>query len=336
MCRRWYGANSAWVVPLEHVLNTAVWFFPERFGGENGLAIEAAASLLGIWDVLNAYAHGAARAKGQPDAGLWPLYLCGCRQLDVLVELALMRLARSPEGRHSRGLYRGLAAYEAAKAALRLGILARTGARLLVRAGEDGVAAAPANRVRDEFLGFRARRGLRADAASRPVGPAELAGTEEGRACRRAARLMAAAEVLYACRPACYAWALARSGRRSWRAWLLSLALDAAALRAHALAQAGLAGAVGKRGREAYNRRLAGPTRWAAEWTEQERDELARRRLLLAVYLFRSPCFDAVTGPALRRLAAALGRVPVAGTLAGRGADMLEGMQQYYSYTNVA
>eukprot|EP00475_Leptophrys_vorax_P006384 TRINITY_DN13949_c0_g4_i1.p1 TRINITY_DN13949_c0_g4~~TRINITY_DN13949_c0_g4_i1.p1 ORF type:complete len:360 (+),score=-6.05 TRINITY_DN13949_c0_g4_i1:41-1081(+) len=67
--------------------------------------------------------------------------------------------------------------------------------------------------------------------------------------------------------------------------------------------------------------------------TEEERAELARRRMLLVMYLLRSPCFDTVTRTPLEGLATALKPIPLLGMLAARGYDLLLGIQSVYFYT---
>ncbi len=69
-------------------------------------------------------------------------------------------------------------------------------------------------------------------------------------------------------------------------------------------------------------------------YTESERDELSRRKLVLAVYLLRSPLFELGARPALETVAGALTRLPLVGGLAPRGSELLIGMQQFFSYTN--
>ena len=71
-------------------------------------------------------------------------------------------------------------------------------------------------------------------------------------------------------------------------------------------------------------------------YTEKEREELLRRKLVLAMYLLRSPVFELGAQPALERLAGALTRLPLVGALAPRGSELLIGMQQYFTYTNAA
>mmetsp|Transcript_25288 Transcript_25288/g.63748 ORF Transcript_25288/g.63748 Transcript_25288/m.63748 type:complete len:172 (-) Transcript_25288:247-762(-) len=71
----------------------------------------------------------------------------------------------------------------------------------------------------------------------------------------------------------------------------------------------------------------------AIAWTPAERSERARRRLALLYYLLRSPAFEGVTRPMLQRAQGVLSYVPLVGSITGKGLEIMEGIQQYYTYT---
>ena len=135
---------------------------------------------------------------------------------------------------------------------------------------------------------------------------------------------MVTAETIHALRPAIYALFLYRHGRASWRPFMTSLALDLASLAIHL------------RVRGILERERPGvlPRYLDKPYTERERDELLRRKLVLAMYLLRSPLFELGARPTLEMLARALTRLPLVGGIAPRGSELLIGMQQYFSYTN--
>ena len=161
-----------------------------------------------------------------------------------------------------------------------------------------------------------------------PMAALAAAGDAARAAAWRGAEAVAWGELLFLLRPVLYVAALRSHGDSSWKPWLLSLAVDAAS--AALIRRGGAAAAAAAR---------AGPPGAAAHraaafgWSDAEAGELARRRALLALYLVRRPAYDAATAPALARVARALARVPLAGTLAARGLDLINGVTSYYSYT---
>ena len=251
----------------------------------------------------------------------------------MLVEMAAVKAleggTQKRGGRRQQGRYIALALFEGLKSAVRLAVLRQGGARLLQRAGEEGVARPPPGKELEEDLRkFRARYCL---PPSTGVSSAGTRSDAEAFALRRSAltvanarALLGTAETVHALRPAVYALFLWRHGRASWRPFAASLALDLASLAIHSRAQAMLAS-------ERPN-----PSRHYLDkpYTEKEREELLRRKLVLAMYLLRSPVFELGAQPALERLAGALTRLPLVGALAPRGSELLIGMQQYFSYTN--
>ncbi|KAL6769973.1 hypothetical protein ACKKBG_A33090 [Auxenochlorella protothecoides x Auxenochlorella symbiontica] len=155
----------------------------------------------------------------------------------------------------------------------------------------------------------------------------------------RSARLLAAAEALHVLRPLIYAATLRRWGRRAWRPWLASLLVDlasrqlsfraAATSRQAAYAAAASPAVQGTSMAVLY--RLQG-----IRFTAAESEELLRRRTSLLFYLLRDPVFASHTRPALGRLAGKLERVPLVGWGGGRLLEILDGMQQLYSYTSAS
>ena len=235
-------------------------------------------------------------------------------------------------GRRHQGRYAGLALFEGLKSVMRLALLRQGGARLLERGGEEGaVRPPPGKALEQDLLDFRARYCLPpADGLARPR--ATSRGPEAGAHLPSAAHsaveaaqvLTKTAEIVHALRPAVYALFLYRHGRTSWRPFLASISLDLASLAIHARARGILEG-----GGTGVPRRYLDKS-----YTESERDELSRRKLVLAVYLLRSPLFELGARPALETVAGALTRLPLVGGLAPRGSELLIGMQQFFSYTN--
>ena len=255
-------------------------------------------------------------------------------QVDVLVEMAAAKcLEEDGEGgrcgRRHRGRYAGLALFEGLKSVMRLALLRQGGARLLQRGGEEGaVRPPPGKALEQDLLNFRVRYCLTpADGLAHPratSGDPEAHLQSAQRSVEAARALTKTAEIVHALRPAVYAVFLYRHGRASWRPFVASLSLDLASLAIHARARAILECG----GTVASRRYLDKP------YTERERDELSRRKLVLAMYLLRSPLFELGARPALETVAGALTRLPLVGSLAPRGSEFLIEMQKYFTYTN--
>ena len=68
-------------------------------------------------------------------------------------------------------------------------------------------------------------------------------------------------------------------------------------------------------------------------WRREEADELTRRKLMILYALVRDPFFSRFTEPAVERWRARVQRIPLIGRVAEKAAEVLVGVQKYYSYT---
>jgi peroxin-16 len=143
-------------------------------------------------------------------------------------------------------------------------------------------------------------------------------------------------ELLHLLRPVIYTLALRRWGRRSWKPWLISLAVETASWRL----STGGAAASQDAARHAASHPAVRDSSLsllyrlhAVQWRREELDELTRRKLLLLYYLIRDPFFHSVTLPRLKSFVAAAGRVPLFGRVAEKVLEILVGAQRYYTYT---
>lgn len=150
-------------------------------------------------------------------------------------------------------------------------------------------------------------------------------------------KLIILGELLHILRPVLYVAALRRWGRRSWKPWSLSLALE---LGSNRLTAAGAA-ASHKAAIEAARSPAVAGTSLAAlygmqgiQWRREELDEITRRKLQLLLGLLRDPFFSRVTGPAVERWEKRLDRVPVIGSISNKIVELLLGIQKYYTYTS--
>ncbi|KAL4421321.1 hypothetical protein ABPG75_010612 [Micractinium tetrahymenae] len=359
----WVRRNAGLLSLFETGLSSVTWLLPERFS-EGELSIEALHTALGLLSSFHDSIVSAPLGAPAPPGVDLALALSTLEQVQVLVELFATR--QEERGRGSR--YTSLALLESIKALVRLAAWRRSGSRLLLHGGCGNLEQAaevdsrgPAvaqGRPQEVFGAFAAFRQNRcrpfepgdkesATAAGRSggSGSGKGGGKAGGRAGAQAAslgrpaalpeRLILAAELLYILRPLAYALALRRWGRSSWRPWLLSLGMDLASM------QLGAAGARLAQGSPWFGKgqpadlgpsllllRCLQQTRWAAE----EERELAARRFRLLVYLLRDPLFSRYTQAALQRWVGASSRVPLLGWLSGRAAEILLGVQRYYSY----
>jgi peroxin-16 len=277
-------------------------------GRNTDLALEATSALLGVLGVIRDTPPRAASSR------------LGCclsvvHQLEPFSELATE--TRLGDVRK----WDVLLALEAVKAALRLASVQRAGGCVLLSdrtpglplprdlaalAAEQSAAERAANVLR-ALSSFRSGRACAVGyppacllAPSPPMHASSLA------AQRRVIALLYAGETLRALRPVVYCAAVRRMGRRSWRPWLLSLAMDTASL---ALLQR------------------------AAPRSAAEQEELRRRKASLALYVLFSPAYEAVLQPPLREIAHAGSGVPLLGSLLDRGNELLDSVLAMHCYT---
>mmetsp|Transcript_12531 Transcript_12531/g.45701 ORF Transcript_12531/g.45701 Transcript_12531/m.45701 type:complete len:162 (+) Transcript_12531:197-682(+) len=155
--------------------------------------------------------------------------------------------------------------------------------------------------------------------------------------CRSLQLLGRVGELVHVLRPVAYALAVRRCGRASWRPWLASLAMDLASMTLHAwidrrtlrAAHADRARVGGGGAEEQGEARLA-----ALRYTAEEREELGRRQLLLVYYLLRSPMYERGLQGLARGAQRALAPVPVARTVVGKGAAILDEVHAYHFHTD--
>jgi hypothetical protein len=150
-------------------------------------------------------------------------------------------------------------------------------------------------------------------------------------------RLIILGELLHILRPVLYVAALRRWGRRSWKPWTLSLAIE---LGSNRLTAAGAAASHRAAADAARSPAVAGTALAALygmqgiQWRREEMDEMTRRKLQLMLGLLRDPFFSRVTGPAVERWEKRLERVPLIGRISNKVVELLMGIQKYYTYTS--
>jgi len=157
-------------------------------------------------------------------------------------------------------------------------------------------------------------------------------------------------EMLHIWRPVIYVWMLYRYGRRSWRPWWASLAVDLLSRhfsrRGRLLLQRSAGRLAGPRGSSATpaSKQQHPPTSLLSvalvrglsvhQWSAGEERELDERRRRLAMYLLRSPFYNQFVKPPAESLQRRTANMPVLGSCTDYVAGLLDTFTKYYTYTS--
>ena len=345
----WYRANEHWIAPFEQALQSAIWFLPDSAGSE--VSTELLHSAASMWTVANDQVLMLTEETKEMDelrtverkfpSLLLPLLVATVEQFETVVEVLVARSlrARPRDGTDAmaanagplpRERYAWLSLVEAAKASLRLALLYRSQGTscMLLDGGVSGVAKAVdasvslerAKAKRTEaFLAFRSRY-LAPPSGGAAAAAASALEMEDGPhrevvldLRRDGARLLALAEVLHVCRPVLYCSLLYRHGAQSWKPWCVSLMAElVACYSTHRCV---------RRSRSLHTNPVCvreSEARWAR----------------MVLYFARSPFYDAFTRGRLKSVRRALKPVPLLGAAANAGYNLLDEIQEYYTYTS--
>ncbi|KAK9147688.1 hypothetical protein Scep_006445 [Stephania cephalantha] len=122
-------------------------------------------------------------------------------------------------------------------------------------------------------------------------------------------------EVLHITRPLIYVLLIRKYGARSWKPWVLSLAVD--------LTGEGILSQI---------LRVRHQRREGHLLSNLEKNEVSRRKLLWALYLMRDPFFSTYTKERLERTEKLLEPIPVIGFLTAKLVELVIGAQSRYTY----
>ncbi|OVA12378.1 Peroxisome membrane protein [Macleaya cordata] len=128
--------------------------------------------------------------------------------------------------------------------------------------------------------------------------------------------LFLTAEVLHISRPLIYVLFVRKYGVRSWVPWLLSLSMD--------LTGMSILSHVTHHGHSRGGRSLT--------LSASEKDEIKRRKMLLAFYLMRDPFFSQYTRQRLETIEKVSEPVPIIGFLTAKLIELIIGAQTRYTY----
>ena len=157
--------------------------------------------------------------------------------------------------------------------------------------------------------------------------------------------LYSVGELLHIFRPALYAYVVFRRRmEKSWTPWVASILIELASARCTAAARQRGSNRLpsnadfGTTVRDAFERFAGIETSRGSAVAVPSADqrvidiELQRRRMMLAFYLMRNPCFDAVTKPAVARIGNSLTRLPLIGAIGGYAVEALSYYHRNYFY----
>lgn len=146
-----------------------------------------------------------------------------------------------------------------------------------------------------------------------------------------------AGEAIHILRPLVYSYSYGPAGERSWRQWLTSLGMDAAAYTCTARAGGGGARSLLTSLGATSGRAGAGDGVLVLPYLDDEQAaELSRRKMLWFLYLMRSPAFELLAEPVSRGAAGVFEGVPLLGGMAGYALNMLLYVQRHHFYTSAS
>ncbi|CAM9487915.1 unnamed protein product [Pylaiella littoralis] len=146
-----------------------------------------------------------------------------------------------------------------------------------------------------------------------------------------------AGEAIHILRPLVYSYSYGLAGEGSWRQWLTSLGMDAAAYTCTARAGGGGARSLLTSLGATSGRAGAGDGVLVLPYLDDEQAaELSRRKMLWFLYLMRSPAFELLAEPVSRGAAGVFEGVPLLGGMADYALNMLLYVQRHHFYTSAS
>lgn len=349
--KRWVRRNKEYVHSLESLANGLTWLLPERFS-ESEIVPEAVTSILGIMTAVNEHIIETTPSQMHtrpPEQSSFPYSLCLTllKDMETLVEV----VAQHFYGDDNKWNF--IAVTEATKVVARLALLRNSGYKMLLQGGEtinDGKDPNDANQqltrggnlmqqgrngsftYEGRALSAMSRFGENARMLSDPTwfrraehhqrAIMELPETNIKRPTLSSflsekgvpGGLFLMGEVMSIARPLVYVLLVRKYGPRSWLPWFVSLTIDLVGMSSSTVSMSAH--------RDKKQLHLSGP----------EKDELRRRKMLLALYLMRDPCFGKYTRQRLESTEKTLEHIPIVGFLTAKLIELLVGAQTRYTY----
>lgn len=352
--KRWVRRNKEYVHSLESLANGLTWLLPERFS-ESEIVPEAVTSILGIVTAVNEHIIETTPTTQsqmhtrplEPSSFPYSLFLTLMKDVETLVEV----VAQHFYGDDNKWNF--IAVTEATKVLARLALLRNSGYKMLLHGGEtanDENSTNDANQQdmrgrllqqgqnghftpQGRALSAMSRFGENARMLSDPTwfrrvehhqrAVMDLPETEIKRPTHTlssflsekgiSGSLFLIGEVMFILRPLVYVLLIRKYGVKSWLPWFVSLSADIIGM------SSSMMSSTCQKDRQ-------------VPLSDSEKDELRRRKLLLALYLMRDPCFGKYTRQRLESTEKTLEHVPVVGFLTAKLIELLVGAQTRYTY----
>ncbi|XP_077246575.1 peroxisome biogenesis protein 16-like [Tasmannia lanceolata] len=346
--KRWIRKNRKCVHSVESIANGMTWLLPECISGSE-IKPEAVRAILGIITSVNQHIMNTDQANMKRDYREplfpWSLFISALKDVENLVEV----MAQEFYGDDSKWNF--IAVTEATKALARLALFRDGGYKMLLNGGqltnvEEGRDASES----DQGIGSFAKPG-----GNHGCNPTHLEGkdlsamskfgendnmvsdptlepptmmiekptlstiwSEKG----LSGASFVTGEVLFILRPLIYVVFVRKYGVRSWIPWLLSLAVD--------LTGTGILSHVTNLGLS--SRSIENPF----PLSTFEKNEVKKRKLLLAFYLMRDPFFSKYTRHHLENTEKLVITVPLARFIAAKFVELIVGAQARYTNTSAS
>ncbi|KAL4562748.1 hypothetical protein LXL04_026778 [Taraxacum kok-saghyz] len=352
--KRWVRRNKEYVHSLESLANGLTWLLPERFS-ESEIVPEAVTSILGIVTAVNEHIiettpttpSQMAPRPLEPSSFPYTLFLTLMKDVETLVEVVAQHFLGDDNK------WNFIAVTEATKVLARLALLRNSGYKMILQGGEtvnDGNPTNDSNHQEDvrggrllnqgqnghftpqgRALSAMSRFGENARMVSDPTwfrrvehhqrAIMELPETEIKRPTLSSflsekgipGSLFLIGEVMFITRPLIYVLLIRKYGVKSWLPWFFSLSIDIIGMSSSMMSST-----------HHKDRKLP--------LSDPEKDELRRRKMLLALYLMRDPCFGKYTRKRLETTEKTLEHVPIIGFLTAKLIELLVGAQTRYTY----
>ncbi|KFK37358.1 hypothetical protein AALP_AA4G246300 [Arabis alpina] len=358
--KKWVWRNREYVHSLGSLANGMTWLLPEKFSASE-IGPEAVTAFLGIFTTINEHIiENAPTTRGhvgtsENDASLsYPLLIAILKDLETVVEVAA-------EHFYGDKKWNFIIVTEAMKAGIRLALFRHSGYKMLLQGGETpnddekdsnqpelqnragnldrnhgnqnqhnpwnlegramsalssfGQNARTTTTATSSTSGW-SRRIQHQQAVIEPAVIKEKRKTLSELLSEKGVKgtLFVIGEVLFITRPLIYVLFIRRYGIRSWIPWAISLSVDTLGMGILA------------------NLKLCGEKTKQIHYSQSEKDELRRRKLLWALYLMRDPFFTKYTRQKLESAQKTVEPLPLIGFLTEKLVELLEGAQSRYTY----
>ncbi|KAJ0258627.1 Peroxisome biogenesis protein 16 [Hirschfeldia incana] len=366
--KQWVWRNREYVHSIGSLANGLTWLLPEKFSASE-IGPEAVTAFLGIFTTINEHiienvpttpaAHVGPSGTDSSSSLSYPLLISILKDLETVVEVAA-------EHFYGDKKWNFIIATEAMKAVIRIALFRNTGYKMLLHGGETPNDDDDKDTNQPELQQNRAgnldrrnhrfgnqqniynpwnsegramsalssfgqnartrtttsptsgwsRRNQHQQAVIEPEKIKEKRRTLSELISEKGVKgaLFVMGEVLFITRPLIYVLFIRRYGIKSWIPWAISLSVDALGM--------GILS----------NLKLWGEESKQIHFSQPERDELRRRKLLWALYLMRDPFFTKYTRQKLESSQKKVEPVPLIGFLTEKIVELLVGAQSRYTY----